>query len=177
MQLGTSAIADLAITNAKVSNLDAGSITTGNISADRMKVNSIQAINDNTGTVKIAASKVEIDGTAVFNSISSKVDNAITNKGYQTANDVNSIVEDKGYALNSDLTTEINQRKAQYATSSTDAGTQAKTATCSNFSLYTGASITVTFSKANTHATPTLNVNSTGAKSIKSYTGAALSAA
>ena len=54
-----------------VTNIDAANITTGNLGADRMKVNSISAINDNEGTVKINANKVEITGTAVFNAVSS----------------------------------------------------------------------------------------------------------
>ena len=68
-----------------------------------------------------------------------------------------------------------------YATSSTAAGTAAKAATItpttSNWELYTGASVTVKFTNANTNASPTLNVNSKGAKAIKSYTGANLSEA
>lgn len=70
------------------------------------------------------------------------------------------------------------QVKGQFATCSTAAGTQAKAATIvptdSGWALYTGATITVKFTTANTHATPTLNVNSTGAKSIRDHTSAAL---
>lgn len=66
----------------------------------------------------------------------------------------------------------------QYATSSTAAGTAAKVATITpavtGWTLYTGATVTVKFSTANTATTPTLNVNSTGAKTIKGYKGAAL---
>lgn len=66
----------------------------------------------------------------------------------------------------------------QYATSSTGAGTTAKVATITpavtGWTLYTGATVTVKFSTANTATTPTLNVNSTGAKTIKGYKGAAL---
>lgn len=69
----------------------------------------------------------------------------------------------------------------QYATSSTAAGTKAKVATITpavtDWELYAGATVTVKFSTANTHATPTLNVNSTGAKNIKGYKGAALTEA
>ena len=64
-----------------------------------------------------------------------------------------------------------------YATCSTAASTQAKTATVSdsgNFALETGAKVIVKFSYANTHSTPTLNVNSTGAKNIY-YENAAFS--
>lgn len=55
---------------------------------------------------------------------------------------------------------------AWYGTSSTAAGTAAKVVTCSGFVLTTGTIIGVLFSTANTAATPTLNVNSTGAKTI-----------
>ena len=78
------------------------------------------------------------------------------------------------YATQTNLNNEINARKAVYGTSSTDAGTTTKAVTCSNFALYTGASVTVTFSKTNTSSAPQLNVNSTGAKPIKSYIGANL---
>lgn len=53
-----------------------------------------------------------------------------------------------------------------YGTSSTAASTAAKVVTCSGFTLSAGAIISVLFSTANTAATPTLNINSTGAKSI-----------
>ena len=77
--------------------------------------------------------------------------------------------------------TEVQQVRPAYASSSTAAGTAAKVATIdpavTDYALYKGASVAVTFSKANTAATPTLNLNSTGAKQIRSYTGAALSEA
>lgn len=63
-----------------------------------------------------------------------------------------------------------------YATSSTGAGTQAKVATMtpnSNFNLETGVRIAVKFSSANSVASPTLNVNNSGAKTIQ-FRGAAL---
>ena len=61
-----------------------------------------------------------------------------------------------------------------YAKCETSATTTAKTVTCANFSLETGAVIHVTFmyDNASSVTTPTLNVNSTGAKSIY-YNGAA----
>ena len=77
--------------------------------------------------------------------------------------------------------TEVQQVRPAYATSTTGAGTAAKVATIdpavTGYALYKGASVAVTFSTANTAATPTLNLNSTGAKQIRSYTGAALSEA
>ena len=61
-----------------------------------------------------------------------------------------------------------------YGSCSTAIGTQAKTVSVGNFSLETGAIVAVKFTKGNSHASPTLNVSSTGAKSIY-YKGAALS--
>lgn len=65
--------------------------------------------------------------------------------------------------------------RTNYTTCSTAAGTQAKTCDCTGFNLVTGAEITVKFTVTNTAASPTLNVNSTGAKTIF-YRGAAISA-
>lgn len=58
-----------------------------------------------------------------------------------------------------------------YGTSSTASATAAKEVTCTGYSLSAGALIGVFFSLASTAATPTLNVNSTGAKTI--YVGGA----
>lgn len=59
---------------------------------------------------------------------------------------------------------------AWYATCGTGAATVAKVGTCANFSaaggLVAGAHVTVKFTYANTADSPTLNVNSTGAKAI-----------
>ena len=55
---------------------------------------------------------------------------------------------------------------ATYGTCSTAAGTSAKLVTLEDFTLFRGAQISVFFSYANTVASPTLNVNGTGAKAI-----------
>lgn len=63
-----------------------------------------------------------------------------------------------------------------YATCSTAAGTAAKVATItpgSNFSLETGARVSVKFDAANSASSPTLNVNQSGAKTIR-FRGASL---
>lgn len=60
-----------------------------------------------------------------------------------------------------------------YGSCSTAAGTAAKTVSVDNFSLETGARVSVKFTYANTAGSPTLNVNSTGAKAIY-WHGAAL---
>lgn len=56
-----------------------------------------------------------------------------------------------------------------YGVCSTAADTVAKTVTVPNFSLEAGATVIVKFTNANSVASPTLNVNSTGAKSIMRY--------
>lgn len=62
-----------------------------------------------------------------------------------------------------------------YGTCSTAAATVAKTVAVSGFVLEVGATATVKFSYSNTASSPTLNVNSTGAKPIY-YNGAAITA-
>lgn len=57
-----------------------------------------------------------------------------------------------------------------YGTCSTGASTAAKVVTCANFDkLLTGVTIHVKFTYSNTNSSPTLNVNSTGAKTIYRY--------
>lgn len=107
--------------------------------------------------------------------VPTKVSELQNDSGYQTSSQVDTAITSKGYATQTALNNEINARKAIYGTSTTAAGTATKGVTCANFALYTGAMVSVKFSNANTATTPALNVNSTGAKTIKSYTGAALS--
>ncbi len=56
-----------------------------------------------------------------------------------------------------------------YGVCSTAADTAAKTVTVNNFSLVEGATVIVKFTNANSIASPTLNVNGTGAKPIYRY--------
>lgn len=65
--------------------------------------------------------------------------------------------------------------RVNYGTCSTAAATAAKVVACTGFALVTGAEITVKFTVTNTASSPTLNVNSTGAKAIY-YRGSAISA-
>lgn len=57
--------------------------------------------------------------------------------------------------------------KMLHGTCSTAAGAAAKAVAVSGFSLYSGATVAVTFESANTAASPTLNVSSTGAKAMR----------
>lgn len=63
-------------------------------------------------------------------------------------------------------TSEMDAIRAVYGTCSTTASTAAKVVTCDGFELYTGCRISIKFSTANTAASPTLNVNDTGAIAI-----------
>lgn len=65
-----------------------------------------------------------------------------------------------------DAIIEIQSREG-LAVCSTAAGTAAKTATLGGFVLQSGVTARVKFTYSNTAATPTLNINSTGAKPIK----------
>ena len=56
-----------------------------------------------------------------------------------------------------------------YGTCTTAAGTAAKVVSCSDFTLFTNATVIVKFSNANTASVPTLNVNNTGAKTITGF--------
>lgn len=62
-----------------------------------------------------------------------------------------------------------------FGTCSTAAGTAAKVVSLTSFTLVTGARITIKFTVTNTAASPTLNVNGTGAKPIV-YRGSAIAA-
>lgn len=62
-----------------------------------------------------------------------------------------------------------------FASCSTAAGTAAKVVTVPNFSLESGARICIKFTVTNSAASPTLNINSTGAKAIM-YRGSAITA-
>ena len=63
---------------------------------------------------------------------------------------------------------------SHYGECSTAAATAAKTVACPGFTLSKGASVTVKFTVANTASGVTLNVNGTGAKSVR-YQGTAIS--
>ena len=65
----------------------------------------------------------------------------------------------------------VRQNIIQVGTSSTAAATTEKEVTLSGFVLTTGVNIQVVFTNSNTATTPTLNVNSTGAKSLKNIRG------
>lgn len=96
---------------------------------------------------------------------------ASTSANLPTSAAVASFVEGKGYVTSHQTIKQDGVTGAtvnRYGVCGTAAATAAKTASVTNgtFSLEAGARVTVKFTYANTAASPTLNVNSTGAKNI-----------
>lgn len=114
----------------------------------------ISSINQSAEMVKISASKIELEGTVTFSDLDSDTQTKIT-----TATTTAS-------GASSKATSALNRASFHYGTCETAAATAAKAVTLSGFTLYTGAMVSVYFTYANTAASPTLNVNGTGAKSI-----------
>lgn len=78
-------------------------------------------------------------------------------------------------AAGASATTALDRATYQFGTCSTAAGTRAKVVSLPGFARFTGATVQVRFAYANTASSPTLNVNSTGAATIRAY-GASLAA-
>lgn len=117
-------------------------------------------------------SKTETD--TLLNAKINTLDTTITKQG-NTFNGTNQLVQlnSSGQlpAINGSLLTGITNFAIQKGSCSTASATAEKVIALSGFSLSTGSTIQVTFTSANTAATPTLNVNSTGAKSVYSEDG------
>lgn len=110
--------------------------------------------------------KIEPNGTVTATTFKGSLSgNASTATKLQTARTIDGFSFDGSANIN------------HYATCGTAAGTAAKVATINTgtFTLTTGATVYVKFTNANTVASATLNVNSTGAKPIF-HNGAAISA-
>lgn len=92
--------------------------------------------------------------------------------GVRTINDLEFLLDTQYILHNSNTLSQILEqydiKATHYATSGTGASTQAKVATIQNgsFTLEAGCRVAVKFTYANTAAAPTLNVNSSGAKTI-----------
>lgn len=99
-----------------------------------------------------------------------------TNTGYTTFKSANTSTS--SYTITYPALTgkvALTRNTAFYGTCSTAAATVAKVVAATDFVLETGAKVIVKFTVTNTAASPTLNVNSTGAKPIY-YRGSAISA-
>lgn len=120
---------------------------------------SILFLNMDGGLVQIGSGGLKVSGT-ITGTLSG---NAETATKWSTARNIN------GMSVQGDA------NRFNYGTCSTEAATADKVVSCSGFSLATGSEITVKFTVTNTASSPTLNVNSTGAKAIY-YRGSAISA-
>lgn len=144
---------------------------------------------------KHAHTKSEIGLGDVENKSSATIRGEITKAnvtdalGYTPATKTSELTNDSGFITTSATTAKAKQLETSrkidgvtfngtadithYGTCATAATTQAKVVSVSGFNLTTGARVTVKFTVTNTAASPTLNVNGTGAKAIK-YRGNAI---
>ena len=125
-------------------------------------LSSVGISNATNGGLLVSGSPLTSDGSITIGHSNVLTNAQTTQAVYPIAIDKNGHVSSYGSAVT------INPKTTWYGTSSTGATTQAKTVTCSGFTLETGAIVCVTFTNANTYASAkiTLNVNSTGAKDV-----------
>lgn len=171
-------------------NTDGGQVVVG---SGGLKVN---ATIDATNTIKVTKASTAEPSIAVNNGTYNTrllIGSSGTNRGLYDDTLANWLVyidADKKVTLNGNATTattwatsrNINgmsvngsANRVNYGSCSTAAATAAKTVACTGFALITGSEITVKFTVTNTATSPTLNVNSTGAKAIY-YRGSAITA-
>jgi hypothetical protein len=112
--------------------------------------------------IRTKTTKVDAAGTISTSETSETYDQNLTKALTDAASAVTT-----ANSANTAATTANKRATYHFATCSTVAGTAAKVGSCSGFELFTGATVTVYFTNANTAADPTLNVNDTGAKSIR----------
>ena len=125
---------------------------------------SIGDITDLETQLSNLSENIEQAETNATNAAKSYTDGQIT-----TVNETIGNVDDKADNAQSTADTANSKATNHYGTCTTASGTVSKVVTCSGFTLYKGATIWVKFTNANSVAKPTLNVNSTGAKSIYAY--------
>ena len=133
-------------------------------------LSSIGISNATNGGLSVSGSPLTSDGSITIGHSNVLTSAQTTQAVYPIAIDKNGHISSYGSAVT------INPKTTWYGTSSTAAGTQTKSVTCSGFTLETGAVVCVTFTYANTYASAKimLNVNSTGAKDVY-YNNAATS--
>lgn len=134
-----------------------------------------------TGTTYTATATIALDSTKIYNIGGRIKDSANTTYIYATSQSVSTvpIISWTKNTVDFNVPVTFNAGASgagggggavYYGTCDTAAGTTAKVVTCSDFSDFTtGAVITVKFANANTATTPTMNVNSKGAKYIVKY--------
>lgn len=169
----THAASDLASGTVSVARGGTG-VTTAAAERERLGLGSttgaLPVANGGTGSTTASDARTALD---VYSS--GEVDTALAGKANSThthaAADITSgqvaIANGGTGASTADAARQaLNASREWYATSSTAAATAAKTASCTGFVLEPGAAVNVRFGYENTAASPTLNVNSTGAKAI-----------
>lgn len=131
-------------------------IDTSNVKAGRVCLNALMA--DQLRTARNIKLTGDASGSASFNGTADAEINV----------DIPAL-DDLGEAIDTKAT---NGHGIYYGTCATAAGTQAKVATLTDatgFSLATGSVVIIKFTNKNSIASPTLNVNGTGAKTIRRY--------
>ena len=123
--------------------------------------NGINSANTTANTASANASSALSTANTANTNASSALSTA------NTANTNASTALSTANTANTNANSALNRATYHYGTCSTAVATTAKVVTLANFVLYTGAMISVYFTYANTASSPTLNVNSTGAKSIR----------
>lgn len=137
------------------------------------------AIQQTADAINLKASKKDLEGYVTTTQFQVTADGFTTEintakSSAAAAQTAASNAQSTADTASTNATSALN-RSIQYGTCATAAATAAKVVVQANFALYTGATVYVKFTYANTVANPTLNVNSTGAKAIRAY-GAALTA-
>jgi hypothetical protein len=121
------------------------------------------------------------DGIPVYNADTTYYTNCIVRKDTTTelykslidGNVGNLLTDGASWKICGDLIN-LGANITQIGTCSTAAATAEKAIVLSGYELSTGSTIIATFTNANTAATPTINVNSTGAKALKNIYGDAI---
>lgn len=137
--------------------------------ADEIK---LEANNNLTNALKNYSTTTEMNSaiTLKADSITSEVNDfkKYVDDNYSTTTEINSVIEQKADSITSEVskTYATIGQVAHYGTCGTAADVVAKVVTCSGFSLYKGATVSVKFTYATAVDKPTLNVNNTGAKYI-----------
>ena len=153
--------------------IDGGHITTGTIDASKATITNINADNITGGTLRIGSVPTDIARTS---QLPTKVSQLTNDSSFATTSNVATAKSEAISAASTDATTKVNDTRSWYATCATAAATAAKVATISPTTtafttsvLKAGTTVVVKFTVTNSAAVGnlTLNVNSTGAKPIK----------
>lgn len=143
-------------------NHAASNITSGTLSSDRLPTVPITKGGTGATTASGALTNLGVTATAAELNKMDGVTATTTELNY-----VDGVTSNIQTQLDSKASSSHNH--IYYGVCSTAADAAAKTVTIDNFSLVTGAMVIVKFTNANSIASPTLNVNGTGAKPICRY--------